>query len=193
MSAVPASTHISIADYLLLEEEGVEKHEYYRGEVFAMAGGTIAHNQILSNAIGELNNFLRDKNCQVFPSDLKVHIEANTLFTYPDISIVCGEPARWNNRADTITNPVVIIEVLSQKTRNYDRGEKFKLYRGIPSLKEYLLLSSLDVSVERFTKQETGLWSFRETSNPEDLVHVETIGFMCPVKEFYRNVVFDES
>jgi Uma2 family endonuclease len=193
MSAVPAAKYTSIEDYLLAEEEAQEKHEYYKGEVFAMAGGSIPHNQIVSNAIAELNYFLRGKKCQVFPSDLKIHNEANTLFTYPDLSIVCGEPERWKKRNDTITNPAVIIEVLSQKTMNYDRGEKFRLYRSIPSLKEYILISSLEISVERFSKQETSFWNFRETTSADDRFEIETIGFSCPVKDLYRNVSFEET
>jgi Uma2 family endonuclease len=191
MSAIPASNYISIEEYLLLEDESPVKNEYYQGEVFAMAGGSIAHNQIVSNAIAAINVFLRGKNCQVFPSDLKIHNEANTLFTYPDISIVCGEPERWKARNDTITNPVVLIEVLSQKTQGYDRGQKFNLYRSIPSVKEYILISSLEILVERYTKQAIGFWNFRETANPDDAFQIETIDFSCPLKELYRNVSFE--
>ncbi len=132
MGVVPASKRISVEEFLILEESSDIKHEYYQGEIFAMAGGTIQHNQIVRNSLTAIDNFLREKNCQVFPSDLKIHIEANSLFTYPDLSIVCGEPRRWNDRNDVITNPLIIIEVLSKKTENYDRGQKFKLYRVSP-------------------------------------------------------------
>lgn len=117
---------ISIEGYLSLEEPADEKHEYYREELSAMAGRTIAHNQIVSNTVSEMNYFLRGKNCQVFPGNLKVHNEANSLFAYPDISIVCGEPQKWKGRNNTITNPVVFIEVLSESTPLYDRGQKVK-------------------------------------------------------------------
>jgi Uma2 family endonuclease len=117
MSAVPATKLISIEDYLAMEEESEVKHEYYQGEVFAMAGGTIDHNQITTNAIGELHAFLKDKNCRVFNSDQKIHTEANTLFTYPDVSIVWGEPERWNNRNDTITNPSSLSKYFQKKQR----------------------------------------------------------------------------
>lgn len=120
-----------------------------------------------------------------------MHIEANTLFTYPDLSIVCGELARWDNRNDTITNPVVLIEVLSKKTQNYDCGQKFKLCRSLPSLKEYILISSLETLVEQYTKQAIGFWNFRETANAEAIFHMEALGFSCPVKELYRNVIFE--
>lgn len=191
MGAVPAIKLISIEEYLVMEESAQEKHEYYQGEIVAMAGGTIAHNQVVRNTITAIDNFLKDKSCQVFPSDLKVHNEANSLFTYPDISIVCGAPDRWNNRNDTITNPVVLIEVLSKKTQNYDRGNKFKLYRSLPSLKEYILISSLEMLVERYARQATTFWTFRETANPVDAFQIETIDFSCPVKDLYRNVIFE--
>ncbi|HEX8316003.1 MAG TPA: Uma2 family endonuclease [Flavisolibacter sp.] len=188
MSAIPAPKYISIKEYLAAEETSDVKHEYYKGEVFAMAGRSIAHNRIVRNVLTALDNFLQDKGCEVFPSDLKVYNEANTLFTYPDISIVCGEAERWNHRNDTITNPVVLIEILSKSTQGYDRGQKFHLYRSIPSVKEYILISSFETLVERYTKQAAGFWNFRETANPEDLFQIESIGFPCPVKELYRNV-----
>ncbi len=190
MSATPVVKYISIEEYLQSEEAADGKHEYYQGEIFAMAGGTIPHNRIVRNTLTALDNFLKGKNCEVFPSDLKIHIEPNTLFTYPDINIVCGEPEKWNNRNDVITNPIVLIEVLSKKTQVYDRGQKFKLYRDIPSLKEYILISSLEVLIERYTKQSTGFWNFRETKNSDDAFIIEAIDFTCPVKDLYRNVSF---
>ncbi|NTS42706.1 Uma2 family endonuclease [Flavisolibacter sp. BT320] len=191
MSAVPVIQFISIEDYLSLEETADEKHEYYKGEIFAMAGGSIAHNRLVRNSLTAIDNFLSGKKCEAFPSDLKVHNEANTLFTYPDISIVCGEIERWQGRNDTITNPVVIIEVLSESTQLYDRGQKFKLYRSLPSLKEYILLSSLEYMVEHYTKQAEDSWNFRELTDPDDTLTIESIGFSCPVKDLYRNVSFD--
>jgi Uma2 family endonuclease len=188
MSAVSATKFISIEEYLTLEEEAEVKHEYFQGETFAMAGGTIAHNQIVTNTTGELHSFLKGKPCQVFNSDQRIHIEAVSLFTYPDLSIVCGEPERWNNRNDVITNPVVVIEVLSKKTQNYDRGDKFKFYRSLPSLKEYILISSTEILIERYTKQATAFWTLKEAANPEDAFLVETIDFSCPIKELYSNV-----
>lgn len=193
MSAVPAPKYVSIEEYLVLEEDSEVKHEYYQGEIFAMAGGTIAHNQVIRNTMTAIDNFLREKNCQVFPSDLKIHIEANTLFTYPDLSIACGQLERWNGRNDTITNPVVIIEILSKKTQNYDRGNKFKLYRSIPALKEYILVSSSEVLVEHYSKQDTGYWTLKETANAEDTFRIEAIDFSCPVNNLYRNVSFEEN
>lgn len=190
MSAVPAAKFISIEEYLTIEEESEVKHEYFQGELFAMAGGTVSHNRIVRNTLTAIDVFLEEKECEVFPSDLKVHNEINTLFTYPDLSIVCGKLAYWNTRSDVITNPVVLIEVLSKKTQNYDRGQKFRLYRSIPSLKEYILISSLEMLVEHYTKQSTGFWTFREITNAEEEVKIESIGLACPVKTLYRGVNF---
>ena len=190
MSAVPVIKLLSIEEYLTLEEEAEEKHEYYQGELFAMAGGTIAHNQIVTNTVGEIHSFLKGKSCQVFESNQKIYVEAATLFTYPDVSIVCDELERWNNRNDIITNPIVIVEVLSKKTQNYDRGNKFKFYRSLPSLKEYILVSSLEVLVERYTKQSSGFWNLREAFNPEEDFLIESINFSCSIKELYRKVTF---
>lgn len=191
MSAVPAPKFISIDEYLLLEESAEAKHEYYEGEVFAMAGGTIAHNRIVRNTLTSLDNFLKGKDCEVFPSDLKIHNQANSLFTYPDISIVCDKAEHWNERNDTITNPVVIIEVLSKKTKNYDRGEKFKLYRSLSSLKEYILISSQEILIEKYTRQSMAFWNFTETGNSEEKFQIEAVGFSCSIKELYRNVSFE--
>ncbi len=191
MSAVPAPKYINVEDYLLMEGESEVKHEYYQGEMFAVAGGTDSHNRIVRNTLTAIDNFLAGKECEVFPSDLKVHSVANSLFTYPDLSIVCGPLDYWKNRRDIITNPVVLIEVLSKKTQAYDRGDKFKLYRTIPTVREYILISSLEVLVERYTKQPGSFWNFQETANGEDAFQIESIAFSCAVKDLYRNVSFE--
>ncbi|OLY91533.1 Endonuclease, Uma2 family (restriction endonuclease fold) [Cnuella takakiae] len=192
MSAVPATKLMSLAEYLQMEETAVEKSEYYKGEVFGMSGGSIAHNTISTNTTALLWNFLRDKPCRVFNSDQKVRIEANSLITYPDVSVLCGEPELWNNRTDMILNPSVIIEVLSPSTAGYDQGDKFKLYRDIPPLKEYILIASTEQMVQRYVKQAPHHWAFSDTRDAEGLFQVETIGFSCPVKELYRNVDFQQ-
>ncbi len=182
---------ISVEEYLEQEEDALEKHEYYQGEVFAMDDFTMNHSRIVVNTLSTVNNFLKNKSCEVFLSNLKIHIEANTLITYPDLSIFCGELEKWKGRNDVVTNPVVIIEVLSKKTQGYARGQKFKLYRDIPSLKEYILISSLDVLVERYTKQATSFWNFRESKNGDEDFIIETIDFSCPIHDLYRNVDFE--
>src|SRR5882757_2625151 len=125
--------YISVEDYLKAERAATEKHEYYQGEIFAMSGASLKHNRISVNVLTELGNKLKGKGCQPYGSDLRIHIPKNTLFTYPDISIICGDPNLTDNSFDTATNPSVIIELLSKSTRNYDKGEKFTLYRDIAS------------------------------------------------------------
>lgn len=190
MSSAPALKYKSIEEYLELEEKSPEKNEYYQGEIFAMAGASFAHNQIVRNALTALDNHLRNTKCQIFPSDLKVHIEANSLFTYPDLSIICGKPEFWNNRTDTILNPSVIIEVLSPRTNDYDHGEKFMLYRNIPSLKEYILISSTEVRLEQYIKQAPNEWKFIEYQSSEEQITIPTINFSTLLQEFYRDVDF---
>jgi len=140
----------SIQEYLEMEEAAAEKHEYYKGEIFAMSGAKWPHNTIFKNLFGTLFGKLKGKPCQPYGSDVRIHVEANTLFTYPDISIICGERSTLNNDDYNILNPTVIIEILSPSTKGYDRGDKFKLYRDIPTLKEYILVDSESINIEVF-------------------------------------------
>src|SRR5215204_4519351 len=133
---------LSIEEYLVLERQATVKHEYYRGEVFAMSGASHRHNIIFSNLFGDLAHKLKGKECRPYGSDMRVHIPENTLFTYPDISIFCGELKTFSQEEDSSIGPTVLIEILSPSTKNYDRGEKFRLYRDIPSLREYILLDT---------------------------------------------------
>ncbi len=140
--------YISQEEYLAAERLATNKHEYYNGEIFAMSGARIAHNMIFKNTFVDIANKLKGKKCQPFGSDLRIHIPSNTLYTYPDISIICGEIDTLDDTFDTATNPSVIIEILSESTRNYDKGGKFTLYRAIESLQEYILIDSESVMFE---------------------------------------------
>ena len=155
-----------------------------------MSGVSIDHNTISGNTFGEIRQHLKGKTCRVFNSDQRIYIEANGLFTYPDLSIVCGNIGLWKNRNDAIINPVVVIEVQSASTSGYDHSEKFRLYRDIPSLKEYILISSTEVLVERYLKVSDHFWNFSEIKNLENAFHVESIDFQCPLSEVYRDVTF---
>ncbi|CAN5389819.1 hypothetical protein BH10BAC2_BH10BAC2_44590 [soil metagenome] len=145
---------ISIEDYLEMENTAIEKHEYYKGEIFAMSGAKVPYNRIATNFLMAFALKLKGKKCEPFGSDQRIHIEANTLFTYPDISIVCGDIITLNNDNWNVLNPIVIIEILSPSTKNYDRGEKFKLYRDISTLKEYILVDSESIHLEIFRINE---------------------------------------
>lgn len=140
----------SVQEYLELEKPALEKHEYFEGEIFAMSGAGARHNVIFKNLFGELILKLKDKSCQPYGSDWRIHIPQNTLFTYPDISIICGDLVTWPEDEDTGIEPTALVEILSPSTRDYDRGGKFKLYRDIPTLKEYILVDSQNINVEAF-------------------------------------------
>ncbi|MFT3749338.1 MAG: Uma2 family endonuclease [Agriterribacter sp.] len=178
----------TIEEYLVMEEAATEKHECYRGEIFAMSDTKLPHNTIFKNLFGELAIKLKEKKCQPFGSDMRIHIEANTLFTYPDISIICGEPETLNDDNWNILNPAVIIEILSPSTKNYDRGEKFKLYRDIPTLKEYILVDSESVHIEIFRLNAIGHWELEEYKSTEKIIYIKTVEEHIPVADIYKGV-----
>jgi Uma2 family endonuclease len=190
MGAAPI-LKFSIEDYLESERKSFEKHEFYQGEIFAMAGASIQHNQIVGNTLVSVGSHLSNSSkCQVFPSDLKIHCQSNSLFTYPDLSIICGKIETLENHKDIVTNPIVLIEVLSESTRDYDRGEKFRLYREINSLKEYILISSLEMLVEKYEKQPDGTWILHEYKNENDDLFITNISLQLKLKSLFRNVMF---
>jgi Uma2 family endonuclease len=175
----------STQEYLQIENEAVEKHEYYKGEIFAMAGASSRHNIISINIIGSLYNSLKGKSCQPFGSDTRVHIPQNTLFTYPDISVICGDIINPGIDENSATNPKVIFEILSPSTSSYDRGVKFMLYRAIPTLKEYVLIDAESIHVEQFAINRDGLWELKEFSGKEDELTLESLPVNLLLKDIY--------
>jgi Uma2 family endonuclease len=193
MTAVPKSnTYYTAEAYLQQERNATHKSEYYKGEIFAMAGASLNHNRIVSNIIFAIRDGLRKKgkNCEVFPSDLRLHIPANTLYTYPDVSVICGEPQFTDDNFDVITNPIVLVEVLSESTKSYDRGEKFKLYRDIETLQNYVLVASDSHLVEVFTKKTDNLWELRIYENFDENVELGSLNISVSMQEIYLNVSF---
>ena len=178
----------SIEEYLEMENASIEKHEYYKGEIFAMSGAKVPHNTISKNLLGTLFAKLKGKKCQPYGSDVRIHIESNTLFTYPDISIICGDIITLNNDDYNVLNPTVIIEILSKSTRNYDRGEKFKLYRDITTLKEYILVDSESIHIEVFRLNETHHWELEEYSTITDHLSIKAIEETVSISEIYEGV-----
>lgn len=176
----------TIEEYLEMEQASQEKHEYYQGEVFAMSGPKVPHGIISGNTFLALGNQLKGKRCRPFNGEQRIHIEQNTLFTYPDIFVVCGEIETRNNDDWNILNPTVIIEILSPSTRDYDRGQKFKLYRDIPSLKEYILIDSEFINVEFFFLNDEGHWELREYKTIEDSFLLKSIQVQLDLKEIYE-------
>jgi len=188
----PKLNYVSPEDYLVMERASDVKHEYYKGEVFAMSGASKEHNIIAKNLSTIVLPFLKGKGCDMFGSDLRVHVPENSLYTYPDFTIICGEWQTTDSEKDTVTNPSAIIEILSKTTRDYDKGTKFTLYRSIKTLKEYILIDSIAASVEIFTKQDDNGWKLSEYKNNADSFHISTIGLTLFLGDIYADVSFDE-
>lgn len=180
-----AKRHYTIEEYLELEDAATEKHEYYQGEIFAMSGNKMQHNIVTTNISGTLLAKLKGKPCQPYGSDTRVHIEKNSLFTYPDISVICGDPVSRNNDDMNILNPTVIFEVASQSTRNYDREAKFTLYRDIPSLRGYIMVEPEQIRVEAFFINAAGKWELTDLRSIDDILHLPVIGTLLTLKEIY--------
>jgi Uma2 family endonuclease len=179
-------------EYLALERDSETKHEYYDGEIFAMAGATEPHVAIVSNLVFALMGQLRDRPCKVYASEMRVKVSATGLYTYPDLAVVCGERELEDDRRDTLLNPNVIIEVLSPSTEAYDRGKKFAHYRTLDSLAEYLLVAQDAPRVEQYVKQPDGDWLLHEAARVEDTISLPTIRCELRLAEVYDGVDFAE-
>jgi Uma2 family endonuclease len=177
---------ISIDEYLEMENASSEKHEYYQGEIFAISGAKVPHNIIATNLVVALTIKLKGKSCRPFNSDQRIHVEANTLFTYPDISIICGDIITRNNDDYNVLNPTVLIEFLSCSTKNYDRGEKFKLYRDIPTLREYVLVDSESIHIEIFRLNANNHWELEEYNKDAQTVLIQAINMPLSIEEIYE-------
>jgi Uma2 family endonuclease len=177
------------AEYLDFERKAEVKHEFFDGEVFAMAGGTPAHSLISANAIRALGNRLPG-GCRVFTSDLRVKVEVTGLYTYPDISVVCGERQFSPDAGDTLVNPTLLVEVLSESSEGYDRGRKFEHYRQIPSLRGYLLIRQDYPHVEFFARGEDGLWTLSDASGHDTGIPLSPVQIELPLREVYAGVEF---
>lgn len=185
MTAQPEKRY-SEDEYLELEREADYKSEYYRGEIFAMAGAGHNHNRIVENLSIEIGSFFKGKSCRTYSSDQRIHIPANGLYTYPDLLIVCGKNEYLDNKRDTITNPLVIIEVLSESTSAYDRGEKFHYCRSIPSLREYVIIDSLSVAAEVFRKNEEDTWFLAsEAYSVQETIELGSVDLTLSLADIY--------
>lgn len=189
MSAVPLP-FVSQAEYLERERSAPTKSEYYRGEIFLMAGGSPEHNLIAGNLVTALNNALADRPCMVFPSDQRYACPTG-LITYPDVSVICGEREYFDDRQDTLLNPLVIVEVLSTSTEGYDRGKKFEHYRTIASLQEYILVAQDSATLEKFTRDRaTGNWILSEQHGLDAVLTIDALTCPLALKDVYRKVEF---
>jgi Uma2 family endonuclease len=183
---------MSEQEYLAFERASDTKHEYYRGEVFAMAGASLEHTQIVSNTLIAVGRQLRPP-CRIVSNDLRTKISETGLYTYPDIIIVCGRPQLAEGQFDTLVNPTILSEVLSPSTEAFDRGKKFRHYRTLDSLQEYLLIAQDAPLVEHFVRQEDGTWRFAAASGLDASLHLPTIDCTLALAEVYSLVEWDES
>ncbi|QTA83487.1 DUF820 [Desulfonema limicola] len=180
-----AVSFISEQEYLDFEKDSETKNEYFDGEIFAMAGASRKHNLIVVNIIASLGYQLKNKPCRVYPSDMRLKIEKTGLYTYPDVMVVCGEEKFGDEKQDTLLNPDIIIEVLSDSTEKYDRGTKFKNYRQIESLKEYVMIAQNAKSMERYFRDEKGQWVLTETDDNNPFIDLKISGCRLEIDEVY--------
>ena len=173
-------------EYLAMEKAARTKHEFFKGEIFAMSGASHRHNKIFSNLFGELSYRLKASRWQPYGSELRIHIPENTLYTYPDISIICNELIASDLDEDTVVLPTVLIEILLKSTKNYDRGDKFRLYREIPSLKEYHLVDSESISVESWRINLKGNWELEEFRSTQGNLDIPAVSVSIPFIDIYN-------
>jgi Uma2 family endonuclease len=185
------TTHFTPDEYRVMEETAAERHEYCNGEIIAMAGGSEVHSAIATNLLVYLGFLLRDTNFRLYNSDLRVWIPEYNCGTYTDLMVVDGQPQLNGERTDEILNPLVIVEVLSPSTEGYDRGDKFRKYRSIPSFGEYLVVSQTEPYVEQYFRLEQGdRWQLQTYDQLNQIITLESLKVELPLQEIYRRVSF---
>lgn len=180
--------YVEPEEYLALERKATQKSEYFNGEIFAMSGASPRHVLIVTNVVAELRGQLKEQACTVYSTDLRVKVSQTGLYTYPDVVVVCDNPLFDDDQKDTLTNPTLIVEVLSESTKDYDRGEKFEQYRTIPSFKEYVLISQDKHHVEHFVRQPDHRWLLSETNQLSDTIDLPAIDCHLALTEVYDKV-----
>lgn len=174
--------------YLDLERQAETKSEFHDGRIYAMAGGSLNH-ALLSAAITALLYRQMPPGCRTVTSDLRIKVAVAGLYTYPDCSVICGEPQYFGDQQDVVLNPLLIVEVLSPSTEGYDRGKKFELYRTIESFREYLLVHQDRRHVEHYSKQDDGSWILREHSGVDGTVAIARLGVQITLAELYASAL----
>ncbi|MFM8008038.1 MAG: Uma2 family endonuclease [Dolichospermum sp.] len=179
-------------EYLELEEKALYKSEYRNGEIIPMTGGTTNHNQIALNFASSLLYAIRGKKYRVFIGDVRLWIPEYREYTYPDVIVTDGKPLYAGKNNTTVTNPLLIIEVLSKSTKNYDQGEKFTFYRSIPQFKEYVLVEQNQYQIMHYSKTNEGEWIFREYKLENDIIKLQHLDFEISLIDIYQDVNFED-
>lgn len=187
MSSQP-TTYLTPAEYLSVERAAEDKNEYLDGEVVAMTGANRKHNLITVNITSEIGQQLKGRACEAYVSNMRVRVPSSRLYTYPDVVVVCEEPRFEDDHLDTLLNPTLLVEVLSDSTEKYDRGKKFGFYRTIESLSDYLLIAQDERRIEHYAKQPDGRWLLAEHSSPDDVVALDSISSRLVLREVYDKV-----
>lgn len=188
MMAIP-KPRLTAAEYLAIERKAQARSEFFAGEMFAMSGASREHNLIASNLNREIGEQIKDLACEVYTTDMRVRVPTG-LYTYPDVVVTCGNPRFEDDQVDILLNPIVLIEILSDSTADYDRGTKFKHYRQIPSLREYVLIDQSAAQIEHFVLGDDGAWKLTETNGLDATLSLDSIGCRVPLSEIYRKVTF---
>jgi len=183
----PKYNYVSPDEYLQMERSTEEKHEYYNGYVIAMSGARLRHNQIAANLYANIGIYLKEKECQVLPSDMRVATPNRDAYIYPDVSIVCGKPELEDEQFDTLLNPAVVFEIWSPSTQNNDVGYKLLYYQHIPSLKEYIMIDSAKRFVQTVRRQQDGAWRFEDIPDMDATLFIQTINMKISFADIYRN------
>ena len=191
MSTVPVRK-LTPEQYLEIERKAEFKSEFYRGEMFAMSGASREHNLIANNIGGEARGRLRGTPCEVYGSDMRVRVDRTGLYVYPDVVIACGEPRFVDEHVDTLVNPRVLFEILSDSTEKYDRSTKMSQYMQIDSLQEYVLVSQSQQRVEVYQRRSDGKWNYSDASGLAASITLESVGITLPLSEIYLRVEFPQ-
>ena len=190
MSAVPKPIY-NADQYLALEEDAEYRSQFYFGEIFALAGAGRRHNVAAGNVYALIHAQLRGRSCEIYQNDMRVRVHPE-FYTYPDIVIVCGEPQIEKKNGENLLNPTVLIEVLSPSTEKFDRGDKFRFYRLMPSLREYVLVSQDRVNVEHYFRQEDNSWLYTALNGEVDVLELPSVSCSVSLKDIYEKVDLTE-
>lgn len=190
MSAVPKPIY-NADQYLALEQGAEYRSQFYFGEIFAMAGASRRHNVVAANVLANIHPQLKGRSYEVYQNDMRVKVHPD-FYTYPDIVIVCGEPEIERKNGENLLNPTVLIEVLSPSTEKFDRGDKFRFYRLMPSLREYVLVSQDRVNIEHYFRQEDNSWLFTALNEEGDVLELPSVSCLVNVRDIYDKVDLTE-